>query len=69
MAKTISEYMAKLPRLTQYCDYGTVLNDMLRDRLVCGVNHSQIQQKLLNEGSSLMLEKAISIAISTKVAI
>ena len=67
--KTISEYMAELRRLTQYCDYGTVLNDMLRDRLVCGVNHSHIQRKLLSEGSSLTLEKALSIAISVEAAI
>ena len=42
---------------------------MLRDRLVCGVNHSQIQQKLLSEGSPLTLEKALSIAISIEAAI
>ena len=45
--------MVELQRLTQYCDYGTVLKEMLGDRLVCGVNHSQTQQKLLSEGSSL----------------
>ena len=67
--KIISEYMAELRRLTQYCDYGTVLNHMLRDRLVCGVNRSQIQQKLLGEGSSLTLEKALSFAISVEAAI
>ena len=42
---------------------------MLRDSLVCGVNHSQIQQKLLSEGSPLTLEKALSIAISIEAAI
>ena len=61
--------MNELRRLTQYCDYGTVLNHMLRDRLVCGVNRSQIQQKLLGEGSSLTLEKALSFAISVEAAI
>ena len=52
-SQTMSEYIAELQRLTQYCDYGTVLKEMLGDKLVCGVNHSQIQQKLLSEGSSL----------------
>ena len=37
--KSISDYMAELNRLTQFCDYGTVLNNMLRDRLVCGINY------------------------------
>ena len=57
--ETISEYMAELRRLIQYCDYGTVLNDMLRDRLVCGVNHNHIQQKLLSEGSSLTYQSRL----------
>ena len=61
--------MNELRLLTQYCDYGTVLNHMLRDRLVCGVNRSQIQQKLLGEGSSLTLEKALRFAISVEAAI
>ena len=68
-SETTSEYTAELRLLTQYCDYGTVLNDMLRDRLAFGVNHSHIQQKLLSEESSLMLEKALSIAISVEAAI
>ena len=51
--ESISDYMAELKRLTQFCDYGTVLKDILRGRLVCGVNHKQIQQKLLSEASTL----------------
>ena len=43
----ISESMVELPCVTQFCDCGTLLNDILRDRLVCWVNHNQIQQKLL----------------------
>ena len=67
--KTISEYMTKLQDLTQYCDYGTVLNNMLWNRLVCGVNHCQIREKLFSEGSSLTFEKVLSIAISIEAAI
>ena len=33
------------------------LNDLLRERLVCGINHKRIQQRLLSEGSTLSLEK------------
>ena len=45
--ESILDYMAKLRRLNQFYDYGTVLNDMLRDKLVCDLNHNEIQQKLL----------------------
>ena len=61
--------MAELKRLTQFCNYGTVLNDMLHDRLVCGLNHKQIQQKLLSEGSTLTLEKALSTSTAVESAI
>ena len=65
----ISEYMGELRHLAQFCDYATALNDMLRGRLVCGVNHNQIQQKLLSEGSLLTVERALTIAMSVVSAI
>ena len=40
---------------SEYCDCGTLLNNMLLDRLVYGLNYSQIQQKLLSERASLTL--------------
>ena len=65
----ISNYMAELPHLSQYCKYGDSLEEMLRDKLVCGVNHERTQQRLLNEGASLTLRKAIDIAVSLEPAI
>ena len=37
---------------------------MLRDWLVCGVNHEQTQQQLLSEGPSLTLQKALDISLA-----
>ena len=42
---------------------------MLRDRIVCGINHEKIQQRLLSEGSLLTLEKTLEIAISIGKAV
>ena len=36
----LSEYLAKLRRLTEHCDYRNQLKGMLRDRLVCGIKHA-----------------------------
>ena len=47
----------------------TSLNDILRDRLVCGINHERTQQYLLSDGSNLTLEKALDIALSLKLPI
>ena len=52
--------MAELCKLTGH--YGEVLNDLLRDSLVCGINHERTQQCLLSECSSLALEKALEIS-------
>ena len=38
-------YVAALREIAEHCDYKDSLNDMLGDRLVCGVNHEKIQQK------------------------
>jgi len=45
------------------CEYKDTLKDMLRDRLVCGVNHEGIQRKLLAE-KNLTYEKASEIALT-----
>ena len=48
----------------QYCQYGNSLDSMLRDRLVCGINHDHMQQRLLSEGANLFLQKAMDISRS-----
>ena len=43
----IAVFVAELRRLSEYCNYRDPLNEMLRDRLVCGVNDERIQRRLL----------------------
>ena len=57
----IATYVAALRELSEYCNYGDKLHEMLRDRLVCGVNHDTIQRKLLAE-PDLTYEKAYTLA-------
>ena len=57
----IATYVAALRELSEYCNYGDKLHEMLRDRLVCGVNHDTIQHKLLAE-TDLTYEKAYTLA-------
>ena len=66
--ESIAEYLAVLRRLSEHCEYGTTLNQMLRDRLVCGVKYEKIQQRLLSE-KALTLEKALQIAYSMESAV
>ena len=50
--ETVREYVAELRKLSEHCEFGTNLEEMLRDRLVCGINNRQIQTKLLAEKNS-----------------
>lgn len=47
--------------MSQTCDYGDFLDQALRDKLVCGVNHERIQSRLLTE-SKLTFDEACKIA-------
>ena len=67
--ESVANYVMELRHLTEHCEYGTSLNDMLRDRLVCGIKHDRIQQRLLSEGAELTLERALQIAQSMESAI
>ena len=49
--ESILDYIAELRKITEHCSFGNVLEDMLRDRLVCGVQDEKIQRQLLSEQS------------------
>ena len=65
--ETVAQYIAALRSLAEFCNYGSSLDDMLRDRLVCGVRNDRIQRSLLAE-KSLTLEKALATALSIERA-
>ena len=59
--ESIAEYVAALREIAEHCDYKDTLSDMLRDRLVCGVNNDAIQQKLMSQ-KDLTYAQALEIA-------
>ena len=65
--ETIASYVAALRQIAEHCDYKDSLQEMLRDRLVCGVNHAGIQKCLLAE-KDLTLEVALSKAQALEAA-
>ena len=64
----IATYVAALRTLAEYCEYGDSLNIMLRDKLVCSVNHEGIQRHLLSE-KDLTYDKALEIALAMEAAV
>ena len=59
--ESISAYVAELRKLTEHCAFGDTLNDMLRDRLVCGINDARLQRRMLAE-TGLTFDKALTLA-------
>jgi hypothetical protein len=53
--------------MVKFCNYGTPLDEMLRDRIVCGIHDETIQRKLLSE-TDLTLTRATEIAVSMEAA-
>lgn len=63
--ETVSQYVAVLKQLSEHCDFGTQLEDALRDRFVCGLNNEAIQKRLLTE-AALTFHKAVEIAVAAE---
>ena len=65
--ESVSEYVAQLRGLATHCEFGEFLNDALRDGLVCGLNNTSAQKRLLSE-ATLTLAKAVEIVQSKEAA-
>ena len=65
--ESVSTFVAELRRLSEFCNFGEVLEDMIRDRLVCGIRDDAIQKRLLSE-SKLTYDKAVEIALNQEQA-
>ena len=63
--ETVATYLVALRELAQHCEYGETLQEMLRDRLVCGVNHEGTQRRLLAI-KKLTYEKAREVALAVE---
>jgi len=55
----VASYVSRF--LTPFCDFGDNLDNMLHNRLVCGINHKQLQWRLLAE-PNLRFANAMEIA-------
>ena len=65
--ESIAEFLATLRKLTTLCDFGTFLDDALRDRLVGGLQDLTAKMKLFTE-DKLTLARATAIAQSMEAA-
>ena len=59
--ESVAAFVAEIKRLSEHCNFGDALEDMLRDRLVCGIHDQRTQRRLLAE-TDLTLQKAFEVA-------
>ncbi len=60
---TIEEFITRLKLSAKDCNFGDS-DEMIRDRVVFGVESDKIRERLLNEGETLTLDKTVQIAQS-----
>ena len=59
-SETVAEYAAALCKLAELCNFGDTLNEILCDRLVCGIANATVQKCLLTE-PELTFTKAVTL--------
>ena len=65
--ESTADFVAALRQLSEHCAFGDTLQDVLRDRLVCGVKDERIQRRLLGE-VELTFARAFQIALAVESA-
>ena len=65
--ESVATFVAELRSLAEFCNFKDTLEDMLRDRIVCGINNGAIQKRLLAE-STLTYQKALELAQGLEAA-
>ena len=64
--ESVAKYVAQLRHLAIDCEFGESLNEMLRDRPICGVNDPRMERRLLSE-ADLDYDKALKIAQAMEI--
>ena len=65
--ESVPMFAAALKKLSEQCELNGVLNDIIRDRLECGLRSEDTPKRLLTE-SHLTLVKDIEITVSMELA-
>lgn len=63
----VCDFIASIKKLGDCCDFGTLQNNLLRDRIVCAINNVEMQTRLL-ETPNLSLEETMKIVIAIEAA-
>ena len=65
--ESVTSYLTELKRLSEDCEFGTTLNERLRDQLVSGLTIEGIQRQLLSE-TTLTFDETVKKALAGEAA-
>ena len=65
--ETVSSFVAELRAIAEHCNFGDSLDQMLRDRLICGTSSEHMQRRLLSE-ADLTFKKTLELAQGLEAA-
>ena len=65
--ESVANFVAELRVLAEFCNFGSSLEEMLRNQIVCSISDSAVQRRLLGE-VPLSLEKALQLAQGMETA-
>ena len=65
-SESVRQYLAKLQKLAETCEFGAYREEAIRDRFVCGLRSQAIQRKLLAE-ATLTLQTAVEKAVASEL--
>ena len=67
--ESITDFAAALRKLSNCCKFDTMLDSLLRDKFVVGLNDSSIRERLFQQRDNLPFDEAIEIATSYELAV
>lgn len=65
--ETIGQYVVALKLLSKKCEFGSLEESLIRDRIVCGINSAVVRDRMLRM-DELSLDKAIKICEADEVS-
>ncbi|XP_037876915.1 uncharacterized protein K02A2.6-like [Bombyx mori] len=65
--ESIADYVTELKKLSKNCEFGSSLDENLRDQMVCGLKSEIIRQRLFAE-EKLEYKRAVTLALSLEAA-
>ncbi|XP_075738876.1 uncharacterized protein LOC142784291 [Rhipicephalus microplus] len=66
-SESVQEFITEIRRIADNCNFDTMLDRMLRDRIVCGIKSSALQKQVLTK-KDLTLEDAETMALAAEAA-